>query len=243
MSLLDDLRKLEQQLVSRLKELEPLIGEYNQLRKLAQRLGVGYTPPEEDTAATAATTRPAAAKRRTSSKRSAAKTRRTPRTPSKDAAKRVSQTRPAAAKDAANARSTETSATAAPATQGRTAAPKTPARRTRVRKAASARPGQRSDDVLRLVGEHPGITVREIGERLSVDATGLYRVANKLTADGRLRKDGTQLYSVESTAAEPNSSVETAPRSAGDTNAPSASPAPAGATGAPSAGSKPTSSR
>jgi hypothetical protein len=54
--------------------------------------------------------------------------------------------------------------------------------------------------------------VREIGERLGVDATGLYRVANKLTADGRLRKDGTRLYVVESdAAAQPNGAAESNP--------------------------------
>ena len=51
--------------------------------------------------------------------------------------------------------------------------------------------------MLRLVGEQPGITVREIGERLGVDATGLYRVTKRLTDEGRLRKDGTRLYPAE----------------------------------------------
>jgi len=47
--------------------------------------------------------------------------------------------------------------------------------------------------VLRLVGENPGITVREIGERLGVDATGLYRVVKQLTDEGRVRKEGVRL--------------------------------------------------
>jgi DNA-binding Lrp family transcriptional regulator len=51
--------------------------------------------------------------------------------------------------------------------------------------------------VLRLVTGHPGITVREIGERLGVDATGLYRVVKRLTDDGRVRKDGTRLHPIE----------------------------------------------
>jgi DNA-binding Lrp family transcriptional regulator len=55
--------------------------------------------------------------------------------------------------------------------------------------------------MLRLAGENPGITVREIGERLGVDATGLYRVAKRLTDAGRLRKDGPRLYPAESATA------------------------------------------
>ena len=44
MSVLDQVRKLEQQVVDRLKELEPLTREYEQLRKVAERLGVKYSP-------------------------------------------------------------------------------------------------------------------------------------------------------------------------------------------------------
>src|SRR4051794_2600610 len=55
MSLLDEARKLEQALVKRLKELEPLMREYDQLRKLGERLGVKYTPtPAQEAAAAAA---------------------------------------------------------------------------------------------------------------------------------------------------------------------------------------------
>jgi DNA-binding Lrp family transcriptional regulator len=55
--------------------------------------------------------------------------------------------------------------------------------------------------VLRLVAERPGITVREIGAQLGVDATGLYRVVNRLTVDGRIRKDGTGLHPIETAPA------------------------------------------
>jgi transposase-like protein len=51
--------------------------------------------------------------------------------------------------------------------------------------------------VLRLVGEQPGITVREIAGRLGVDSTGLYRVVKRLTEEERIRKDGTALYPSE----------------------------------------------
>ena len=48
MSLLDEVRKLEQQVTKRLRELEPLTREYDQLRKLAERLGVKYAPRSEE---------------------------------------------------------------------------------------------------------------------------------------------------------------------------------------------------
>ena len=55
MSVLDQVHKLEQQVVDRLKELEPLTREYEQLRKVAERLGLKYSPgsAEDDGAATA----------------------------------------------------------------------------------------------------------------------------------------------------------------------------------------------
>jgi hypothetical protein len=215
MSLLDQARQLEGQVVERLKELEPLIAEYNQLRQLAERLGVSYTPPEEGTGAAAPAARGTAKK--SARRRSAAKPRGAKRTSTKPADKRTTPTRPAGTTPTRSARKTTTSAKATPPTSS---AAKPTGRRS-ARKAAGTRPGQRSEDVLRLVGEQPGISVREIGERLGVDATGLYRVANKHTADGRLRKDGTKLYIIQAgdagqttTAAEPAQSPD-APRSAG----------------------------
>jgi DNA-binding Lrp family transcriptional regulator len=73
--------------------------------------------------------------------------------------------------------------------------------------------------VLRLVAENAGITVRELGARLGVDATGLYRVVNRLTGEGRLRKEDTRLYAVETpaapTAAEQNVAGSSEPQVSG----------------------------
>src|SRR4051812_44325552 len=44
MSLLDQAHKLERQVMDRLRELEPQILEYEHLRKLAEQLGLKYTP-------------------------------------------------------------------------------------------------------------------------------------------------------------------------------------------------------
>jgi hypothetical protein len=202
MSLVDQVRKLEKEVMDRLKELEPLTREYDQLRKVAQRLGLKYTPgsAKSDDGA-----KPAATRRRTA--KPAAK-----RRPHKTAKAQAGQSRGrATAKRAAKPRGTRSTtgpkakAKAKPSAQARGNGTAT---RTRPSKRAAssgqrsggrrspARPGQRHEDVLRLVGESPGITVREIGERIGVDPTGLYRVVNQLTDEGRVRKDGVGLQPV-----------------------------------------------
>jgi DNA-binding MarR family transcriptional regulator len=210
MSLLDEFGTFEQTVVRRLRELEPLVREYRQLRTVAQRLGISYSPDDARTATAGAPTRRGrAAKQRSQPARSAAKAAASRAAPAKSAAKRQTRRR---ASDATKTGPTA-SAAAADAAPPTAAAEKTRAPRGGG-KAAGARPGQRSDDVLRIVGEQPGITVRELGGRLGVDPTGLYRVANKLTADGRLRKDGPKLYVKAAGAAAASESGTAAPPSA-----------------------------
>lgn len=60
-----------------------------------------------------------------------------------------------------------------------------------------ARPGNRETQVLQHITDSPGITTREIGERLGVDPTSLYRVVNRLADRGAIRKDGASLRRVE----------------------------------------------
>ena len=178
MSVLDQVRDLEHKVVGRLRELEPLMREYDQLRKAAERLGVKYKPA----AATGAGEPDSRRRRRT---RSAATS------GAGGAAKG-----PAVAKRPT--RSTKTTG------RSRT----TTARRAGGRRTVAPR-GQRQEQVLRLVGENPGIKVSEIGKRLGVDATGLYRVVRGLTAEGRLRKDGAQLYLAEAETPEPPAPPDT----------------------------------
>jgi hypothetical protein len=182
MSLLDEARKLEQGVVKRLKELEPLIREYDQLRKLGERLGVKYTPAPAQAEAAAAAAKPAAT--RTGGRGRAAKTAAKPR-----GARSTTARKSAGAAKSKGASGKATTARAKRAPSGRRST------------GGGTRPGQRNDDVLRLVRENPGITVREIGERLGVDATGLYRVAKRLADDGNVRKDGTRLYPTEAATA------------------------------------------
>ena len=229
MSLMDQVRKLEQQVVDRLKELEPLTREYDQLRKVAQRLGLKYTP---GSAESADGTTPSATRRRTSKRAAAAK-----RPARKPAKARPAQTRGrGAAKPSAKARGPRSTTapkakSSAQASGGNgTGSRDRPGKRAATSRhrsggrRAAARPGQRQDDVLRLVRENPGITVREIGERLGVEATGLYRVVNRLADEGRVRKDGTRLEPVDSStaaASKPQTTAKSTPAAA-DTQMPEA---------------------
>jgi hypothetical protein len=222
MSLLDEVRKLEQRVVDRLKELEPLTREYDQLRKLAERLGLKYSPKSAQSEGDA---KPPATTRRSGTRAGAE------RAPTKSTAGR-STARAAAAKTPGKPRgarsSTRRRVASGAAAASRTAAAASGAKRGSARgrrRTTAARPGRRHDDMLRLVAEQPGITVREIGERLGVDPTGLYRVAKRLTDEGRVSKDGSRLYWVEpATASPPSSEAETAsaPPAPADSGAPTA---------------------
>jgi hypothetical protein len=229
MSLLDQVRKLEQQVVDRLKELEPLTREYEQLRKVAERLGLKYSPgsPKADDEATPSTTARAAGKRAGAGNRPA-------RRPAKA---RPAQSRSRVAKPKAKARGARsttapraTTTAEAAGASAKVAPAGTPPRAATSRQRSggrrtAVRPGQRHDDVLRLVGENPGITVREIGDRLGIDATGLYRVAKRLSDEGHLRKDGPRLYPA-GTATAPSPAPEASAGGASQTPASRAAETP-----------------
>ena len=224
MSLLDQVRNLPQQVIDRLKELEPLAREYDQLRKFAERLGVKYSPDSAQAEADAQrtpTTRAGATRARAKqpSGRAPANTARAARAPGSTHA-----ARPPATPRGARSTSRQRAADSAPAAGASAASAPTRKRKTAGtsqrsgrRRASTVRPGQRHDDVLRLVGENPGITVREIGERLGVDSTGLYRVVKRLVDDGRVHKDGPRLHPVQSATASsptPDAAADSAPEAA-----------------------------
>jgi transposase-like protein len=181
MSVLDQLRALEQQVQQRLRELRPLVAEYRDLEKVAQRLGLkrAESEPAESPSATPA------ARSKSKPKPSRA------RAPKPAAAKR------GAAKPTATAKRSTPAATARskPAATRRRAAKRTPSARRRT----AVAPGQRERDVLRLVRERPGITVAELAGELGVDATGLYGVVRRLQSKGQIGKDGTRLQPVDDT--------------------------------------------
>jgi predicted transcriptional regulator len=61
------------------------------------------------------------------------------------------------------------------------------------RRAANNRQSRRQQEVLRLIHDRPGITVKEIATELDVDATNLYRHVRKLQRVGLITKHGTAL--------------------------------------------------
>jgi transposase-like protein len=170
-SVLDQLRDFERQVVGRLRELEPLVREYEQLRVAAERLGVSYQPRSD----TGDGDRPGPRRRRRATRSSTG----APRAAGTSADRGRRAAKPAA-------RSTKAGGTS----------------RADVRRRSVAAPGQRQQQMLALVREHPGITVAEIAQRLGVDATGLYRVVHRLTEAGEVQKDGRRLYPAGSTGPE-----------------------------------------
>src|SRR3954447_8679371 len=170
MSLLDQLRGLERDVQQRLRELRPLVVEYHDLEKLAKRLRIkrDETEPAQTRAAKPA---PRAKSRAKPSRARAGK----PSAAKRTAAKRAGTAHTPAAKQKPAAAS------------GRTAKRRPTSRRT------AAAPGQREQDVLRLVRQRPGLTVAELAAELSVDSTGLYPVVRRLQSRGQISKDGTRL--------------------------------------------------
>ena len=169
MSVLDQFRTAEEQVAKRLRELKPLVAEYQELEHVAQRLGLSVSGD-----APAAGTRPPASTKPARRRRRAAKT----------------AARSAASKRDGSADSGTTKASVV-ATQARRA--RSPQRSAGKSRAGSSRTSRRQQDVLRLVQQRPGITVSEIAKELGVDATGLYRPVHKLEQDGAIIKRGVAL--------------------------------------------------
>jgi hypothetical protein len=167
-SVLDQFRTAEQRVAERLRELEPLVEEYQELEQVAQRLSLDRSEhaPGRDKQRPASPARIQGRRRRSKTKAGSARS-----------------TREAGSKS------------------GRAKAPAaaTPARAVRRSRSVGdkGRPGvdgrSRQQDVLRLVNQHPGITVREIASERGVEATGLYRPVHKLEQQGAISKRGAAL--------------------------------------------------
>jgi predicted HTH transcriptional regulator len=168
-SVLDQFRTAEEHVVKRLRELKPLVAEYQELEQVAQRLGLRFN---ED-----ATVR---GKQRPASPKSTRRHRRGSATKARSAA----STREASG----NAVTAKTSA--APTQAPRVRSPRSSGDKGRP---GSNRTSRRQQDVLRLVNQRPGITVSQIAKELGVDATGLYRPVHKLEQQGAITKQGAAL--------------------------------------------------
>jgi hypothetical protein len=227
MSVLDQLRAIERHVEQRLRELAPMVAEYRDLEKVAERLGL-KSPAEETTDAP-----PASAPRRPARAKSKARTSRgSASTAARGSASRAATRKPTASAPRSRASAAKKTASASTATK-KTASASMPSRgssstRAKTRPAAAATgsakgktvrrrrrtvaaPGSRQQDVVRLVNERPGISVAEIAKELGVDATGLYGIVRRLQAKAQIRKDGTALRPVD--AAAPTAQSPAAPSS------------------------------
>jgi sugar-specific transcriptional regulator TrmB len=165
--LADFLAEKRREIDGRLRELKPLVDEYNQLEAAATALaGVGGSSA---TRATGATAKRATAKRATAKRATAKRGRR------------------ARAKRATGATAKRATATRRRATAGarRTTARKTGARRGRPRGS-----GTRSVQALGLVRTKPGITIPELAKGMGIKQNYLYRVLPGLESDGLVTKKG-----------------------------------------------------
>jgi uncharacterized membrane protein len=156
--------RFEEELVARLRELRPLAIEYHQLEQVARRLGLALDDGHT----------PPPRKRKSS--RETTPIKRSPAT----------GVGPAPTGHAG----TTTARTSATSTGQR---PRRALSSTDKGRAGSNRQPRRQQDVLRLIHDRPGITVKEIATELDVDATNLYRHVHKLQHDGLITKRGTAL--------------------------------------------------
>jgi DNA-binding NtrC family response regulator len=142
-----------------------LVAEYRELEEVAERLGI-----KADAETVPATTSQAQGARR----RARAGAGRKPTAPTR---KRASRT--TGASHRAHARSPRSG--------------RTPASNATRQADTRVNGGQRQQQVLELVKQRPGITVREVGQQLGVDPTSLYRVVRKLEQESKVKKQGPEL--------------------------------------------------
>ncbi len=174
MSVLDELTGLEEKVRARMTELRPLLDEYSELQKAAERLGI----------ATDATVEPQQ-RRAGSGRRRASKAARKPAAPQVSATAAADDGAPEAAPSRSRAK---TQAKPKPKKPGSRASAK------KSRQPGGSRSGQRAEQLAALVQRRPGLTVKDAGAEFGVDPTSLYRVIKQLESDGKLKKRGRELH-------------------------------------------------
>jgi MarR family len=172
-SVLEQFRSAEERVAERLRELKPLVEEYQALEQVAQRLGLNVN--EDQTAPE---------KQRSGSPGGTPRRRRGSKTGARSAG--AARRRSSGAAAAKRAAATTQPRRPRPSQRSRDDGPP-----------GSNRSSRRQQDVLRLVSERPGITVRQIAKELGVDPTGLYRPVHKLEQDGAISKQGAALRPVK----------------------------------------------
>jgi uncharacterized membrane protein len=180
---------MEEHVAKRLTELRPVIAEYEELRKVADRLGIS----DRLGLNTAATTATGAAEKPDESV-GARPTGESPaaRGPSARSTRKPAGTR--ATPDAKDTRGMRARVGSGSASRGRRVA-------TSAGKGSSTRAGtQRDVDIIDAVRSNPGMTVAELGANLGVPATNLYRPIKRLQDRGVIRKTGTRLQPADNTS-------------------------------------------
>jgi uncharacterized membrane protein len=158
--------RFEEELLARLRELRPLAIEYQQLEQVARRLGLALDDGH---------TLPAP-KRKSSRKA----------TPTQRIAATAAQSAPTGKASVATAQASVTTT--------RQRRERASSSSTDKRRPATNRQSRRQQDVLRLIRDRPGITVKDIATELDVDATNLYRHVRNLQQDGLITKHRTELH-------------------------------------------------
>jgi hypothetical protein len=172
-TVIEDLKHLEDRILTRIAELESCVAELEQLREVAARLGI-LDASGRDTA-------PAADTGLATDTALAADTAPAPATATATATARGRRRRPG------------------PRVGARTASANAAGAGARARGARSATRGAvsqstRRERVLEVVGVEPGISVREVVAQLGVNRTSLYPVVRQLVNDGLLYKEGRGLW-------------------------------------------------
>ena len=167
-TVIEDLKRLEERILARIKELEANDAELEQLRDVAQRLGI-LDGSANDAA------------------------RRHPRAPTATATTRADPS-PAGASPRSRGRDRAMGPGLGTGTRARPGGARSA---TALADAVPAgRQSTRRERVLEVVGVKPGISVREIVAQLGVNRTSLYPVVRQLVSDGLLYKDGPGLWPV-----------------------------------------------
>jgi hypothetical protein len=169
MSLADEVRTVRQRVLTRLRELEPLVREYNELVRLAGELGIDV--PVGDGAARASA----------SDVIDASDTGPAPTTGDNG---EISDDSPTPARPD---RATRSGGSPSTGGRGRKAAAGSDAEAERTDAARDAR-------LLDALREKPGMTTAELATLLGVPATSLYRPVRELTNAGAIVKRGRGLY-------------------------------------------------
>lgn len=184
MSVLSEFQTLEARVTKRIKELQNNLAELDELKQVAERLGIAVDGLADGSVGGSARRR---APKRPGRRRA---------TSAKTATTKASGRRARAGSRSASARNGRTGKSgSATAKRARGAS----ARKVGTSKSTPAPPRgarkrlTRKDRIVEILARRPGMTVAELGRAMQVEPTGLYPVVKQLQAERRVKKDGRKL--------------------------------------------------